>query len=434
MYAGIFFVTLAALSVLFLDYSKAEAVKSAGNELGLVWAESILGEYDRNLAERYGIYGYYGNDWLTKQKFDYLVQESTEGKRYLSFEGSSLRLTPYVLTDPSVFRKQVIKMGELITLKKWKNMNSDADSNESGKDIPTGSEDPGIRNAAILHTLPSYGKISGAGMKNPVSVLKKEKGQKTLQNIIKKSGEEYLENEYILSFFRNRGTGSSSESYFTNEVEYILSGKTKDSENQKAVKRKILAVREFCNLLYLETSPDMQAVIHSAAIVVAPESVALAAQIIAAGWALAESNNDYQLLISGEKVPLWKDQDSWALSLDQILIDPKNAEEGHRNEEWAKEPEKTGKEEEQVKKSLKEEMDFVVNPENEHGETYEDYLLFFLFLMEERAKLFRIMDLIQINMQYLYSSSFYLRDHYAGLSAVFMVNGNEIHISKLYQS
>ena len=55
-----------------------------------------------------------------------------------------------------------------------------------------------------------------------------------------------------------------------------------------------------------------------------PTAVATQKALLAA-WALAESGNDYKLLIEGYRIPLIKTEETWAVDLQSIL---ENKEEG----------------------------------------------------------------------------------------------------------
>ena len=68
----------------------------------------------------------------------------------------------------------------------------------------------------------------------------------------------------------------------------------------------------------------------------------------------------------------------------------------------------------------------------DEGESYEDYLNFFLYFMDERLKLMRVMDLIQINNRYLYYSDFLLRNYNAGVFFQMKLNGRYYEFNKNY--
>ena len=66
-----------------INAAHAKAVYSSCEDLGRVWAGSILGEYDRVLKDRYGLYGYYGNEDLVRRKLETYADHSFRGKRYI---------------------------------------------------------------------------------------------------------------------------------------------------------------------------------------------------------------------------------------------------------------------------------------------------------------------------------------------------------------
>lgn len=119
-----------------------------------------------------------------------------------------------------------------------------------------------------------------------------------------------------------------------------------------------------------------------------------------AAWALAESNNDYRLLIKGHSIPIMKTEATWAIDLESIVNNTENG---------------------------------VVFTGVDKGENYDDYLLLFLYLMDERVKLLRVMDLIQINSRYLYYDSFLLKNYNAGLEYQLNVNGKKYEFNKEYE-
>ena len=52
--------------------------------------------------------------------------------------------------------------------------------------------------------------------------------------------------------------------------------------------------------------------------------------------------------------------------------------------------------------------------------------------VDERIRILRIMDLIQINMRYMYYSTFLLREYNGGLRFTITVNGEEYETEKIY--
>ena len=162
----------------------------------------------------------------------------------------------------------------------------------------------------------------------------------------------------------------------------------------------------------------MQAETLAAAEVLTPGPQAVLTQkLLDTGWALAESENDYRQLYNGRKVPLVKDSGSWAVSLEAIVKG------GLRklNEEDSEELE------------LNKRVNYI-EPESNKGNTYRDYLDIMICAMGENTRLLRMMDLVQMNIQYCYYADFNLRDYNAGLCSQIGVNGNTYEIKKEYQN
>ena len=63
---------------------------------------------------------------------------------------------------------------------------------------------------------------------------------------------------------------------------------------------------------------------------------------------------------------------------------------------------------------------------------YQDYLKMLICAVDERIRILRIMDLIQINMRYMYYGTFLLREYNGGLRFTITVNGEEYETEKIY--
>lgn len=73
-----------------------------------------------------------------------------------------------------------------------------------------------------------------------------------------------------------------------------------------------------------------------------------------------------------------------------------------------------------------------IRPEKMEGMEYEDYLRIIFGIVPEEIRLLRMMDLIQINMKYLYCGPFLLKDYYTGLEFSFRVNGRTYEFNEDY--
>ncbi len=107
------------------------------------------------------------------------------------------------------------------------------------------------------------------------------------------------------------------------ELEYILYGKNSDEKNLKEATKAILLMREGANFAYLcsnarrtEEAGAMAAVLAGA--IPIPGLVAVLTYALLFVWAYAESILDTRILMTGGKLPVWKDDTSWHLDLEDI--------------------------------------------------------------------------------------------------------------------
>ncbi len=421
----LFFVTLLTLISAFIAASKKEAVESSVRSLGQVWTASVLGEYDRHLLERYGIFGFYGQPQDVSAKIDYYAGKSFADKRYINYQGSRCSLYDYSLANAEVIRKQFITAGKAAAAEDAVDAVKTNPDGESGEDQESGvgggndtdrPENEIKRNEVILTELPSEGTTETVSL----SALKESiKNLGSFEELYETGTRTAFEVSYIHHYFGHAGqNGTAQNRYLKNEMEYLICGKQSDSANKKGIKRRIVAAREIMNLAYIEKEPRMQAETLAAAEVLTPGPQAVLTQkLLDAGWALAESENDYRQLYNGRKVPLVKDSGSWAVSLEAIVKG------GLRklNEEDSEELE------------LNKRVNYI-EPESNKGNTYRDYLDIMICAMGENTRLLRMMDLVQMNIQYCYYADFNLRDYNAGLCSQIGVNGNTYEIKKEYQN
>ncbi len=136
-------------------------------------------------------------------------------------------------------------------------------------------------------------------------------------------GERLMFQEYLLRYMGRYGSSEGKEA-LRYQIEYLIAGKDNDTENLRSVAERISAIREAANAVYLWNDPvkskevDAMAAAISAALCLPVLQPALKASILL-GWAYAESIYDVKTILSGGKVPLMKDQNSWHYSLSQAL-------------------------------------------------------------------------------------------------------------------
>ena len=154
------------------------------------------------------------------------------------------------------------------------------------------------------------------------------------------------------------------------------------------------------NIAYINQNPQMRELaLTIAELISSPAAAPATQQALIAAWAYAESVNDYRLLVHGKKVPLMKDDDSWAVNLKSIITNP--------NPEY-------------------------IDKNNEKGNTYNEYLQAMIFLTNKDNRLLRMMDLIEINMKYCYYGNFSISSHYTGIDYSMDVNGRTHNFSAEY--
>lgn len=175
--------------------------------------------------------------------------------------------------------------------------------------------------------------------------------------------------EYCQVFFNHFcDTGEKDTAY---ELEYLLAGKELDEANLIQTVKQLLAVREGLNLIHImgDYEKRSQAKKVAASIVgvtgILP-LVSITAFLIMGVWAFAEAVADVKILLSGGKIPLLKKKTDWTLSLDEIFS-------------FAV----TGKIDGLEKK--------------ESGLDYPQYLTIFLLASPGTQLLYRMMDVIEMN-------------------------------------
>ncbi len=405
VFVMMFMMSLTMMFLVFIRASKDAAVKGSFGALGLMWCDSVLAEYDLNLQDRYDVFAFYGLQPEIESKLRFYAGRSVLDKKYVSMSGVESSLSEYSLLDTDNFRKQIVKAakyrmaGKLIGKPSEFSSHGPAqprteDAGDLMSDLPSGGSSSGLSAAALGGAFERAGSIAG---------------------VISGAGDRFLENEYAFMYFKDRSDDKDiGETFLSYEIEYLICGRKSDKANENEMRLKIVAVRLIFNTMFALEDPEINAETLAAAEVLTPGPAAAATQkLLQAGWAACESVNDYNLLISGKKVPLYKDKASWALDLESVIKG------GIREHEEGDEPE------------MKEEVP-CVDPGNVHGEEYKDYIRAMLFLMDENVKLLRMMDLIQINMRYCNYADFRIRDYNTGVRARFHVNGVNCEVEREY--
>ncbi|MBR5739692.1 MAG: hypothetical protein IKX81_00175 [Firmicutes bacterium] len=389
VYLAVFLSGMLIMSGAVIRASHSMAVDSAVKSLGNVWAGNITAEYDTELRDRYGLYGFFANEILVKDKLSLYSGYSFSDKRYIDVSSIECDLSGYGLLQPENFRSQAAAC-----LKSLWRPSGDFSGGEKADEETTANRY--ISADWILDALPSHSYEGG-----PVN-------GDNLNSV--------LEIPYIFLVFKDHVDDRDlGKTYFNNEVEYIISGKPDDEKARRAVYRELLMERNGLNLVYLYSCTEKRQLALEAAELITPGPEAVLTQaLILETWALLEARNDLALLYDGEKVPLIKGDANWALSIENALNMEESGTGGQELD--TDQPEKR-----------------YVRPERVEGQDYKAYLTTLLIAMPERTRLLRMMDLIQINMKYTYFGGFLLADYYTGLEYEMTVNGVNYGFKDTYE-
>ena len=154
------------------------------------------------------------------------------------------------------------------------------------------------------------------------------------------------------------------------EVEYILFGRDSDVENLKAMVNRLVILREASNVLFLTTDRVRNAAITAlaatvSAVALSPELEPVIKWSLIFGWAYLESIYDVKTLLAGGKIPMIKTPESWKTDI-SLLSAPTT--------------------------------DLAVDKEGS-GLEYKDYLMLLMLLEDEHDKLFRTMDVMEMDIR-----------------------------------
>ena len=173
------------------------------------------------------------------------------------------------------------------------------------------------------------------------------------------------------------------------EIEYILAGKWSDRDNLTEIVNKFVLIREGFNLLFLMKDTQKREEAYTLAVTVTgftgmPVVIRITQLLILGAWAYAESVVDVRDLLAGYRVPVMKNEEEWNLSLTGV----KNLSAEGQTEEEKK---------------------------DRQGLAYEDYLRYLLFAQDRAEQIYRLSDLIQMNMCQKYNEDFRLAECLVGV-------------------
>lgn len=368
VYVMLIFLSLQILIFTLIYNSRELAIESSIKSLGQLWSQSILAEYDKNLYNEYGLFGYYGYEKDINSRLKEYVDYSLEAKKYIDYEIPNSDLINCTLVNGENIMSQIRKIVRYDEFYNYNNRKEKETSKQLGSSENKKNRYCGILlNNRVIRCLPSnnetYQDIS-------ISLLDKK--------IVNK----YL-NRYFKDKVNDKGIG---ETLFSYEREYILAGSNFDRKNCKIVKSKIIGIRCLANLAYLMTDKEKCAkALAEAKILTAGTDVVVVQGIILAKWALKESVLDFNVLESNKVIPLLKTKETWG-----------------KSEMWTE------------------------------GKKYNYFLDMLSGMIRTEKLFLRMMDIIQLNMKLNYYDDFQLRDYNSCLLYTIKVNGNTYEFNKKY--
>ena len=421
-------VSMIMVSMVFVQAARSILVASYADAVLEVAGRSVLSEFDRRLKDEYGFFAFYGLENRVAADIKFYASCSfnkTYPGEFLSpfgtitdllkpeLQQTNVSLAAYSLVDVDIFEKQIEGFMNYMIAQKGiafiKNMWKKGGSKPEGKP----AEARELKNQVEIANLPSRGNVSN-GI-DIVSVV--SGGLPTIEQVFEEGTLNFKVCEYIMSHFKySLGGDKGKDTFFQNEVEYILYGKMKDKDNIARLRTDFLLMRIPLNAAHIAASPEKFDAAVALSETFGPLAPVALAAIIAA-WAAAEAENDARRLLDGKNVALVKTESTWALSLKSAVQTKKIRDEDRNVVDMTASPKNISK---------------YVSPPSEDGMSYEHYLRLFLFLEKREAKLLRVMDLIQLNFRGSYYGDFLMKDHYTGFSLEANVSGKKFYYEQIY--
>jgi len=419
------FLVVAVASVLLIAITLIRAAelaagRSYGDAVFLMAGRSTLSEFDRRLLDDYGILGMRGDENTIGDKLTYYSDASLKRSSGILSGGVwklpcdtrdiDVDLKGYSLLDINNFEKQIFDDIKNILVNNLADTLIPVKNNKDDK--TKSSENRKIRNKSVLGSLPSKG-LSTCIL--PIATIISQ-GLPSLEDLRDGVSSTFLTTEYALARFAAANTtipklAKGHDRFFSNEIEYLLIGKSDDNANYDEVITRLSLLRFALNEFTLHTDKEMIIEVNSVTSIIVTAIppgpwTPFIRELVIAAWCAIEAANDIKLLEGGEKVPLYKNSEDWATSADSVI----SAVFTHISS--GIEPGTMAGIEEQAISDVKGKS--AVKPEKSIGFAYIDYLRLFMYFTPRDEKLLRMMDLIQINMKISYNPDFLIREHYSG--------------------
>ncbi|MDO4486781.1 MAG: DUF5702 domain-containing protein [Bacillota bacterium] len=370
------------------DYSVASRADGVINLAG----DSLMSEFDYYVQKEYGLFILSGSDSQLTRKLRSYVGYSLDDMEDVKVEDVNVSGSRFSVVNKELIEEQIIEHMKLTEAEGLLKAAVGGDKKEENM-----MEERSLRDGPTVVSLPS-GMVPGKKLTTLAAEI--AESVTDAEEAFREGTEKYLMNCYIMMYFNNRTRQNDAEHFFRNEAEYILAGELSDRKNEKRVEIALKAMRFPLNLAHIYSDSEKNAATMAMAQMMTPGAGAAATQAaLAATWAYAEADNDVELLMQGNKVPLIKDKTTWAIDLNSAV-------EGI--------------------------FGGTVRPAMEKGYDYEKYLQIMLFFQDENIRTARILDLIQINCRKNYNRNFIIQEYSSGVTIEARVNGKRFRYEKQY--
>lgn len=355
---------LLAASIAMVAITKSVISRGYIDSVVSLSGRSALSEYNPKLQERYGIFAVSALSPEVERRMKKYCNYSFALKQDISMDALAVNTDEHSYRNLKVF---VEDLREAIVFESLHLIEEKSDN--------AGSEGKRtLRNKKIIANLPS------------------ENEELFIDQEVKLT-DTVVVDQYIMTLFSDAIYKRSTEdSFFKNEVEYVICGHKSDQKNYKRFGRRIIAVRLPINLAYIYSRPDMVAKVNAVSQLMFPGlGGAIAQAAVASAWARLESENDLKILRDKGKVPITKTPQTWATDIASLL-------EGGNAEGY-------------------------IDTYCQTGMDYQDFLRSQLLLMNRKKKILRMMDVMQINIQGTYDENFQMLMAHRGMKVEAEIEG-----------
>ena len=463
VYLSLSLTIILALILALIQGARIGAVKMKSELAVDIAMNSVLGEYNRELFDKYGLlfidtaYGAntgsiiktreHLSDYFSKNFEMTTIGKLTGRTTLMPAKLSQVNITGYSIASDSggaVLRRQILKYMEADPVEAA--IGSIQDNVDELKSY--GFDDTDVeRNANSNETelsKPHYADTDGNG-ENETYYADNPAGQVTAQKSIgilslaapdinEISAAAIDSSQYASNRSLNKGTGldetedtgvgptllfekylhekcgcyglEKDDSRLKYELEYIYAGKDSDYANLEKVVEKLFLWKEAANFAYIITDEaklaEAEALALTASVLLTlPELQEVIKMAIIFAWTFAETISDLRILLSGGKVPILKTGDTWNLSIENMLEFRDHLKNGGGT-----------------------------------GLSYEDYLKMLIFMEHKDKKTQRLMDIIEMNIRKTEGNAGFRIDNCVDcLCAQFDINGaynKRIEIERVY--